>query len=268
VRADPVEIERVLINLAVNARDAMPTGGVLTIETSNVEIDQAYAGVLQGIRPGPFVLLAISDTGSGMTAEVREHLFEPFFTTKEEGKGTGLGLSTVYRIVTEYGGDIRVYSEPGRGTIFRIYLPRVEEGAERSPHPLPDEGLPHGSETILVLEDEDYVRALAVRMLRRLGYNVLVASTGEEAIESFRTSEEGVDLLLTDVIMPGMSGQEVADTLRSANPGIGVLYMSGYAEVPTTYHRERGLSEALLQKPFTVEGLASKMRQVLDAREG
>jgi len=264
VRADPVEFERIVVNLAVNARDAMPTGGTLTLETANVELDEAGVKAFPVASPGPFVLLAITDTGSGMTPEVRERIFEPFFTTKKGGAGTGLGLATVYRVVSEAGGGIAVDTEPGEGTTFRIYWPRLEERQERRHPRSPAEALPQGSETVLVVDDEDYVRSLAVRMLRGLGYNVLAASTGPEAIELCKTSDQRVDLLLTDVVMPGMNGREVVDALSSADPDLGVVYMTGYG---LQIIGKAGLdpSHPLVQKPFTTEKLAATVREALDA---
>ena len=264
VRADSVEFERIVVNLAVNARDAMPTGGTLTLETANVELDEAGVKAFPVASPGPFVLLAITDTGSGMTPEVRERIFEPFFTTKKRGAGTGLGLATVYRVVSEAGGGIAVDTEPGQGTTFRIYWPRLEERQERRHPRSPAEALPQGSETVLVVDDEDYVRSLAVRMLRGLGYNVLAASTGPEAIQLCKTSDQRVDLLLTDVVMPGMNGREVVDALSSADPDLGVVYMTGYG---LQIIGKTGLdpSHPLVQKPFTTERLAATVREALDA---
>ena len=264
VRADPVEFERIVVNLAVNARDAMPTGGTLTLETANVELDEAGVKAFPVASPGPFVLLAITDTGSGMTPEVRERIFEPFFTTKKRGAGTGLGLATVYRVVSEAGGGIAVDTEPGQGTTFRIYWPRLEERQERRHPRSPAEASPQGSETVLVVDDEDYVRSLAVRMLRGLGYKVLAASTGPEAIELCKTSDQRVDLLLTDVVMPGMNGREVLDALSSADPDLGVVYMTGYS---LQIIGKTGLdpSHPLVQKPFTTEKLAATVREALDA---
>jgi len=264
VRADPVEFERIVVNLAVNARDAMPTGGTLTLETANVELDEAGVKAFPVASPGPFVLLAITDTGSGMTPEVRERIFEPFFTTKKGGAGTGLGLATVYRVVSEAGGGIAVDTEPGQGTTFRIYWPRLEERQERRHPRSPAEALPQGSETVLVVDDEDYVRSLAVRMLRGLGYNVLAASTGPEAIQLCKTSDQRIDLLLTDVVMPGMNGREVVDALSSADPDLGVVYMTGYG---LQIIGKAGLdpSHPLVQKPFTTEKLAATVREALDA---
>ena len=264
VRADPVEIERIAVNLAVNARDAMPMGGILTLETRNVELGQGDVKAFPAASAGPFVLLAITDTGSGMTPEVRERIFEPFFTTKKGDAGTGLGLATVYRVVSEAAGAIAVDTEPGHGTTFRVYWPRLEERPERRHLRSPGEALPQGSETVLVVDDEDYVRSLAVRMLRGLGYKVLAASTGPEAIQLCKTTDERVDLLLTDVVMPGMNGREVADALCSADPDLGVVYMTGYGR---EIIRKAALDpwHPLVQKPFTTEKLASTVRQALDA---
>ncbi len=231
VRIDPSQFEQIILNLAVNARDAMPEGGTLTIETANVELDAADAASYAGATPGPQVMLTVSDTGHGMDAATLEHIYEPFFTTKECGKGTGLGLATVYGIVAQSGGSISVDSEPGDGTSFAIYLPRVDE--EVAPVTTPSaEALPIGTETILLVEDEAAVRTIAGRILTELGYTVLEASSGAEALALSATHAGGIDLLVTDVVMPGLQGHQVAAELRADHPNLRVLYVSGFTDNP------------------------------------
>lgn len=264
VRVDPSQMEQVVINLAVNARDAMPTGGRLTLETMNVLLDEAYAQEHPYVRPGEYVLLSVSDTGVGMPPEVREHLFEPFFTTKGLGEGTGLGLATVYGIVKQSGGHIQVYSEVGHGTTFKIYLPRVYEPLEAPEEEPPSERLPEGSETILVVEDNEMVRTLACRVLREQGYTVLEARESAQALELARGYGGYIHLLLTDVVMPQMSGRVLSEMLQQIYPGMQTLYMSGYTDNVVVQHGilEPGLS--FIQKPFTPRDLARKVRDVLD----
>jgi signal transduction histidine kinase len=266
IKADPVQLEQVIMNLAVNARDAMPKGGKLSIETSNLYLDETYAREHVSISPGDYVMLAISDTGCGMGEETRLHIFEPFFTTKEQGKGTGLGLSMVYGIVKQSGGNIWVYSEEERGTTFKIYFPRMRATAEDYRRSSPALDVPHGSETILLVEDADLVRNLARQVLETAGYRVLEAASAEAAIDLCeRINGDRIDLLLTDVVMPGMSGNEMSRILLSKHPEMPVLYMSGYTDDAIVQH---GVLEAginFLQKPFTPGALALKVRQVLDA---
>ncbi|MEW5817515.1 MAG: ATP-binding protein, partial [Spirochaetota bacterium] len=264
VKVDPGQIEQVVMNLAINARDAMVSGGKLTIETANAALDEEYARRHVAVIPGRYVMLSVSDTGVGMTPEVKERIFEPFFTTKEKGKGTGLGLSTVYGIVKQSGGNIWVYSELGRGTTFKIYLPRVDEPVEEIGKKAVPEELPAGNETILIVEDNEEVRKLAVRILEKQGYKLLIATQGNEALLLGEKHGKPIHLMLTDVVMPGMDGRELANRLKVHHPETRVLYMSGYTD-DTIAHRgilEKGMN--YIQKPFTVELLLRKVREVLD----
>lgn len=265
VKTDPGQIEQVIMNLAVNARDSMPDGGKLIIETRNVELDEGYTRTHVGVKPGRYVMFSLSDTGVGMSPEVKEHIFEPFFTTKEIAKGTGLGLSTVYGIVKQCGGNIWFYSELGKGTTFKVFLPRVDEPLEEIRESAVGKEIPSGRETILAVEDEDNVRKLTVQILKGQGYSVLEASHAEEAMKVVREQTgNGIHLLLTDVVMPGMSGHELANHLISLLPKIKVLFMSGYTD-NAIVHRgvlEEGVN--YIQKPFTVDALARKVREVLD----
>jgi PAS domain S-box-containing protein len=263
IRVDPGQIEQVIANLVVNARDAMPGGGRLLIETFNHDCTVGGAGRCRPTCPGPSVVLAVSDTGTGMDAGTLLHLFEPFFTTKERGKGTGLGLSTVYGIVQQCDGDIEVVSEPRQGTTFRVYLPSSTDAAGAGGAQGAGQALPRGSEVVLVVEDQDPVRALLRTALERLGYEVLEARSGEEALERARGRDGAIDLLLADVVMPGLSGPEVARRLQGTRPGLRVLYLSGYA--PTEGEPVTGTPLApLLQKPFALDALARKVREVID----
>ena len=268
IKADPVQLEQVIMNLAVNARDAMPKGGKLSIETTNVHLDESYARDHVSVEPGHYVMLAISDTGCGMNAEIRQRIFEPFFTTKAPGKGTGLGLSMVYGIVKQSGGNIWVYSEEGRGTTFKIYFPRVTETAEEYKRVPATIEAPRGSETILLVEDSDWVRKLARQILERAGYRVLEASSADAAIRISEAGHNGtkIDLLLTDVVMPGMSGNDMSKQLLAKRPDLPVLYMSGYTDDAIVQHGvlEPGIN--FIQKPFSPDALALKVREVLDAR--
>jgi PAS domain S-box-containing protein len=263
-KIDPGQIEQVIMNLAVNAKDSMPSGGKLTIETSNAELDKSYARNHADVKPGRYVMFSVSDTGVGMTPEVRERVFEPFFTTKEKGKGTGLGLSTVYGIVKQSGGTIWVYSEPGHGTTFKIYLPRVDEPLEELRKKTMDEGLPYGSETVLVVEDEEKVRTLTVEILGRQGYRVLDASQGDDALAISEKHEGPIHLFLVDVVMPGTSGTELAKRLVSLHPEATILYMSGYTDDVIVHHGvlEKGVN--YIQKPFTIGEVTRRVREVLD----
>jgi PAS domain S-box-containing protein len=266
VKADPGQIEQVIMNLAVNARDAMPRGGQLTLEAANAELDSSYARRHESVLPGHYVMLAMSDTGIGMDAETQAHVFEPFFTTKEPGRGTGLGLSTVYGIVKQSGGSIWVYSEPGKGTTFKVYLPRIDQAAEAITSDEPSVGeLARGSETILLVEDEKAVRSLAREILECRGYHVLETDGAIKALEVGEGHKEHIHLLLTDVVMPQMSGRELAEHLAPLHPETKVLYMSGYADNAVVQHRLLGPGTALLQKPFTAQALARKLREVLDS---
>lgn len=264
VEADPGQIEQIIMNLVVNARDAMPSGGKVTIETANVFLDDEYAREHLATEPGQYVMLAVSDTGTGMDAETQARIFEPFFTTKELEKGTGLGLSTVYGIVKQSGGFIWVYSEPGHGTTFRIYFPRVD--AEKTTEAKPvDEAAQHGSETILVVEDEDVVRKLAREILEDAGYEVLVADKGEEAIRQCLEHPQEIHLLLSDVVMPGAGGKEIAERLIPLRPGMKVLFMSGYTDEAIVHHGVLDSDVKFIQKPFSPAALARKVREVLDS---
>jgi two-component system cell cycle sensor histidine kinase/response regulator CckA len=263
VKTDPGWMEQVIINLAVNARDAMPSGGKLIVETTNVELDEYYAHGHGAVKPGRYVMLSVRDTGIGMSPEVREHLFEPFFTTKEKSKGTGLGLSTVYGIVMQSGGNICVYSEPGLGTTFKIYLPRLDEPLEEVGEKMPREELPHGSETILVVEDQEDLRRLAVHVLKRQGYRVLETSCGEDALELSKERKEPIHMVLTDVVMPGMSGRQLVDQLLPLHPKMKVLYMSGYTENEIVHDGVLEEGTNYIQKPFTLDGLTRQVREIL-----
>jgi two-component system cell cycle sensor histidine kinase/response regulator CckA len=262
IKADPGHVEQAIVNLAVNARDAMPLGGRLNIETANVHLDENYARTHMGVTPGDFVMIAVSDNGTGMDAETRRRIFEPFFTTKEKGKGTGLGLATVYGIVKQTGGDIWVYSEPQRGTTFKLYFPRVREEAADAAAAEPAQAS-DAHETILVVEDEKAVRDLTMRMLQRLGYKLLAASSGAEAIEISRAHTGPIHLLLTDVVMPNMSGRQLADALEPSRPDMKVLYLSGYTENTVIHHGVLDANVEFLPKPFSREILAKKLREIL-----
>jgi two-component system, cell cycle sensor histidine kinase and response regulator CckA len=266
VKADPGQLEQVIMNLVVNARDAMPNGGKLILSTDNRELDEAYARAHPPTRPGSYVMLNIQDNGAGMDLETLKRIFEPFFTTKEQGRGTGLGLSTVYGIVKQSEGYIWVYSEPGRGTSFEIYLPRVEGEVvptlEMVPPPME---FPHGTETILLVEDEEAVRNLARTILQEYGYTVLEAYHGAEALRVAIRHEGPIHLLLTDVVMPLMSGRQLADKLTALRSEMKIIYMSGYTDYTIADHGILEPGTMFLQKPFTLGLLVSKVREVLDS---
>jgi signal transduction histidine kinase/DNA-binding response OmpR family regulator len=263
VMADPGQMEQVLMNLAVNARDAMPRGGTLTLETGNVELDDLHARLHDGVTAGPHVMLAVSDTGCGMDKETLSLIFEPFFTTKSEGKGTGLGLSTVYGIVKQSGGSIFVYSEPGEGSSFQIYLPRADRPVSR-PSSTPDGPPPEGTETVLLVENDPGVRSVARMVLRRKGYTVIDTGDVEEAQRICTARECRIDLLLTDVVMPKLGGRELAERLHTLCPEMKVLYMSGYTDDVILHHGVLEAGTPFIQKPFSAETLPRKVREVLD----
>jgi two-component system, cell cycle sensor histidine kinase and response regulator CckA len=264
VKADPGQMEQVILNLTVNARDAMPKGGELTLETTSVTLDAAYAQSRPDARPGPHVMLAVRDTGHGMDAETLSHMFEPFFTTKEQGKGTGLGLATVHGIIRQSGGHVTADSEPGRGSTFRVYLPLFVGEGESVASPDRAEAAPPGTETILVVEDEDSLRELIHEVLESAGYTVLQSPTPRQALAAARAHRGPISLILTDVIMPGMSGRQLVDTLRSSRPEARVLFMSGYTDDAIGHHGilEEGVN--FLQKPFPTASLLQKVREVLN----
>jgi CheY-like chemotaxis protein len=265
IKADPSQIEQVLMNLVVNARDAMPHGGKLVVETCNVELDQGYASEHVSVKPGKYVMLAVSDTGVGMNAETVAHIFEPFFTTKGGTRGTGLGLSTSYGIVKQSGGYIWVYSEPEEGTTFKVYLPRIDEAAEPAAAVWLKTAAQKGTETILLVEDNEAVRDLTETVLTSYGYRVIVTQNPEHAQRVAETLGADIQLVLTDVVMPSMSGRELVRKLTAKYPHLRVLYMSGYTDniITSSGVLEPGL--AFLQKPFTPALLAQKVREVLDS---
>ena len=263
VKADRGQLEQVVMNLCVNARDAMPDGGQLRIETANVELDASHATPDETVAPGRYVMLAVSDAGAGIESGILSKIFEPFFTTKEAGKGTGLGLATVYGIVKQAGGHIWVYSEMGRGTTFKIFLPRVDEPvlpAEVAAEPGPSRG-----ETILLVEDAPSLRAIAREILEEHGYRVMEAAGAEEAIETAGRHPGAIDLLVTDVVMPGMNGRGLAETLVAARPALRVLYMSGYTDDVIAHRGVLGRGAMFIEKPFTVRALLERVRAALDA---
>jgi len=266
VKADPGQVEQIIMNLVINARDAMPGGGKVIIETANADLDEDYVRAHDvSLQPGPYVMLAVSDTGTGMDEETRSNIFEPFFTTKEVGKGTGLGLSTVYGIVKQSGGYIWVYSEPGQGTTFKIYLPAVVgETVQRKKEQPPADDLT-GSETILVVEDDDALRNLGREILERQGYRVLDAGNGIEALRISEAHRGQIHLMITDVVMPKMGGKKVADRSQPLYPQMKVIYMSGYTDNSIAHHGILAPGLNFLQKPFSPEVLARKVREVLDA---
>jgi CheY-like chemotaxis protein len=257
-------MQQILMNLAVNSRDAMPNGGALILETSNTYLDESYIGHYPDVRPGHHVLLAVTDTGAGMAPEVRERIFEPFFTTKPKGQGTGLGLATVYGIVKQSGGWIWVYSEPGRGTTFKLYFRQTGQRAAQSQRPGRTDL--RGAETILVVEDQEEVRTLATKALLRYGYTVFTACGAAEAIDFCKEHPRAIDLVITDVVMPGLSGRELGDELIRMHPDVRILFMSGYTDDAIAHRGVLHEGVNYLQKPFTPEILAAKVRDVLDAK--
>jgi CheY-like chemotaxis protein len=264
VKADPSQVEQVIMNLVVNARDAMPDGGRLLIETADAEIGPEYATQHPGVEPGEYVMVAVSDTGHGMDAATQARIFEPFFTTKEVGKGTGLGLSTVYGIVKQSGGHIWVYSEVGHGTTFKIYLPRVNEAAEAAASQVEDDAATSGTETVLVVEDDELVRDLAVSVLRKAGYNVLSACDGTEALDLVSNVDGKIDLVVSDVIMPSMSGGGMVERLLAMNENLRVVFMSGYTSRGLLAQSVLPENIPFIQKPFTASTLLRVVRSALD----
>jgi CheY-like chemotaxis protein len=268
VKADAGQMEQVILNLAVNARDAMPGGGRLTIETRNEFLDEGYARAHLSLQPGAYVRLDVSDTGIGMDAETISRIFEPFFTTKEPGKGTGLGLSTVYGIVRQSGGSIWVYSEPGIGTTFKIYLPHVGDPVAQPETKVPEPDSPRGSETVLVVETDTSVRDLTCQSLRKYGYQVIEAETAGDALLACEKMKGDIQIMVTDLIMPRMSGPELASRVHQVRPGLKVLYMSGYADEAVVRLGFFDSPVPFIQKPFTAAALAIKVRETLGQRHG
>ncbi len=264
VYIDVGQMEQILMNLTVNARDVMPDGGKLIFETSNVELDETYARTHIGVTPGPYVMLAVTDTGIGMTNEVHANIFEPFFTTKEKGKGTGLGLSTVYGIIKQSKGNIWVHSEPGKGSTFKVYLPRLGETVRIKEEAAKTEDSLQGSETILLVEDDGMVRNTALNILQNYGYSVLCARDGEDAFNLCLQHKEPVQLMLTDMVMPGMSGKKLAQRLEELRPEMKVLFMSGYTDNAIVHKRLLDKGIAFIQKPFSPVDLGRKVREVLN----
>ncbi|MBI4870907.1 MAG: response regulator [Candidatus Riflebacteria bacterium] len=267
VLADPGQLEQVLMNLAVNARDAMPSGGKLILETENVTLDEGYARTHLDARPGRYAMLAVSDTGSGMTAEVRERIFEPFFTTKDKGKGTGLGLATVYGIVKQSGGSIFVYSEPGKGSSFKIYLPRVDQSLGDDLAEEPVATRPRRGLNVLLVEDSPEVRLLSRNILERIGCHVVDAGDPDEALRLASMPDFSVELLITDFVLPRMSGRDLASRLAASHPRMKILFMSGYTDDAITEHGGLPNGHHFLPKPFTPQGLARKLAEVLELKE-
>jgi nitrogen-specific signal transduction histidine kinase/ActR/RegA family two-component response regulator len=266
VRADPGQLGQVIMNLAVNARDAMPSGGKLVIETSNVDLDGTYTRSHPEVRPGPYVMLTVGDTGVGMEPATLAHIFEPFFTTKERGKGTGLGLAVVYGIVNQCGGSLSAYSEPGHGSTFKIHLPRTD-APESKEQTTSLDAAAGGSEIVLLLEDEQALREIVAETLRMAGYTVLEASDPKQALAISARSERPIQLLITDVVLPGQSGPETANQIRKTHPGVRVLLMSGYTDKLLDGNALVEPGTPFLGKPFTIDALLRKVRAVLDRRE-
>ena len=267
VRVDPGQIEQVIINLIVNARDAMPTGGTLVVETANVELDDRYAAEHVGVAPGPYVMLGVSDSGCGMDKQTQARIFDPFFTTKETGKGTGLGLSTVFGIVKQSQGNIWLYSEPNKGTTFKVYIPRTSEAPEAAP--LVAVAPPVGrGETVLIVEDEPEVRALLRRALVQNGYSVIEANDPTDAVKHCQEASGEIDLMITDVVMPGMSGPQLVEEIGTAQPQLKVLYISGYTSSTIVHHGVLDAGVAFLQKPIIPDALLTRVRGLLDSDQG
>jgi nitrogen-specific signal transduction histidine kinase/ActR/RegA family two-component response regulator len=267
VKADPSQIEQVLMNLAVNARDAMPMGGRLTVETANVDLAENWGRDIINAKPGPYVMIAMSDSGAGMDEATKARVFEPFFTTKEQGKGTGLGLSTAYGIVKQSDGYISVYSEVGIGSTFKVYLPRMNSQRDPAVSQLSTAATDRGTETVLLVEDEEGVRKLVLGILQRQGYQVLEATSGEEALEMVHEHNGKIDLLLSDVVLVGMSGRELSERMRIQMPTLKVIYMSGYTDDAIVRHGVLTESADFLQKPFSSDNLLRKVRGVLEKRQ-
>jgi two-component system, cell cycle sensor histidine kinase and response regulator CckA len=265
VKADPGQIEQVIMNLSLNARDAMPHGGKLTLETANAQLDDSYSQRHLPAEPGRYVMLAVTDTGHGMSPETQARIFEPFYTTKEVGKGTGLGLSMVYGIVKQSGGYIWVYSEPDRGTSFKIYLPRVDEPAEGAGAQSRPKNVQRGTETVLLVEDDPQLRQLSSSVLTHCGYRMLVASSPEEGIEICRANHRDIRLLVTDVVMPRMNGRQLAEQIQQVSPNVKVLYISGYTNNAIVHYGVLDPGLSFLPKPFTLSALVAKVREVLDS---
>jgi CheY-like chemotaxis protein len=266
VKADAGQVEQVILNLCVNARDAMPDGGRLTIETANIELDMSDSGEHSIRGPNEYVMLAVSDTGVGMDAEIKSRIFEPFFTTKSPDKGTGLGLATVHGIVKQSGGDIWVYSEPGHGTTFKIFLPKSTEIADDAKDDRARPKASRGTETVLLAEDEEAVRKLTQRVLERAGYNVLTAKDGPDAMRVAELHLGVIDLLVTDMVMPTMNGRQLADNLRGVRPALRTLFLSGYTDSGVLPKGQLSTGEHFLQKPFTNDTLTNRVRSIMDAR--
>lgn len=266
IKTDPGQVEQVILNLVLNARDAMPKGGKLILETANAKVDEEYVQAHIGVKPGRYVRLSVSDTGAGIPPEVKERIFEPFFTTKENGKGTGLGLSTVYGIVKQSGGNIWVYSELGYGTVFKVYFPQAEEPIEVWSEKVKEFENLYGGETILLVEDDGAVRKLAMQILKKQGYKVLEAKHGGDALLISKKYQDLIHLMVTDVVMPGMNGRELAENLLAMRPEMKVLYISGYTDNAIVHLGVLEPETHFIQKPFTMEALAKKVREVLDSK--
>ena len=265
VKVDPTQLEQVIMNLVVNARDAMPDGGRLTIETSEFDIDDEYCSRNPEARPGRHVMIAVTDSGCGMSPEILSRIFEPFFTTKEQGKGTGLGLATIYGIVKQSGGHISAYSEVGRGTTFKVYLPATHEEIDMPHVPSEERVAPRGEETILVVEDEESLRSVTQEFLSNKGYQVIVAEDFQKAVEASENNSRHIDLLMTDVVLPGASGPKLADRLATSRPDMKVLFVSGYTADALVHGDLHRTDFAFLSKPFSLNTLARKIRTILDS---